>query len=45
MTYVLLKPCNMTDDEAVNDVQQSAEYVHEFAERNGIHARISLEPI
>jgi radical SAM enzyme (TIGR01210 family) len=44
MTYVLLKPCAMTDEEALTDVRQAAEYVHELAARNGIRARISLEP-
>jgi radical SAM enzyme (TIGR01210 family) len=44
MTYVLVKPCEMTDDEALTDVQNAAEYVHNLAARHGISARISLEP-
>lgn len=44
MTYVLVKPCDMTDAEALADVQNAAEYVHGVAARNGIRARISLEP-
>lgn len=44
MTYVLVKPCAMTDEEALTDVQRAAEYVHEIAARNRIRVRISLEP-
>jgi uncharacterized Fe-S cluster-containing MiaB family protein len=44
MTYVLVKPCEMTDDDALADVQNAAEYVHNLAARHGISARISLEP-
>jgi hypothetical protein len=44
MTYVLVKPCEMTDDEALADVRNAAEYVHGLAARHGIRARIGLEP-
>jgi radical SAM enzyme (TIGR01210 family) len=44
MTYILLKPCAMTNEEAVADVQRAAQYVHEVAAHFGVGVRLSLEP-
>jgi hypothetical protein len=44
MAYVVLKPCRMSDEEALGDARNAAEYIHAVAARHGIRSRVSLEP-
>lgn len=44
LVYVMLKPMQMSDGEAVDDVERSAEYIHGVALRYGVRARIALNP-
>lgn len=43
LTYVMLKPLAMSDDEALDSVRQTAEYIHDVAARYGVRPRIALE--
>lgn len=42
--YVMLKPVEMSDEVALSDAEQAAEYVYSVAARYGVRARIALEP-
>lgn len=44
LTYLMLKPCQMSDQAALDDVIRAAEYVHGLAAELGIPVRIALEP-
>jgi hypothetical protein len=44
LCYVMLKPWDMTNDEASADAFQCAQYAHEVAQRYGVECRIALEP-
>lgn len=43
LTYVMLKPLPMSDDDALRSVIRTAEYVHDVATSKGVRARIALE--
>jgi radical SAM enzyme (TIGR01210 family) len=44
LVYVMLKPMPMSDGEALDDAERSAEYVRRVASRCGVRARIALNP-
>ena len=44
LTYVMLKAMPMSEEDALQDVVDTAGYVHEVASRCGVRARIALEP-
>jgi radical SAM enzyme (TIGR01210 family) len=44
LAYVMLKAMPMSDQDALQDVVRTAEYVHETACKHGVRARIALQP-
>ena len=44
LTYVMLKAMPMSEEDALQDVVNTAEYVHEVASSYGVRARIALQP-
>jgi radical SAM enzyme (TIGR01210 family) len=44
LTYVMLKAMPMTENDALQDVVATAEYVQEVASSYGVRARIALQP-
>jgi len=44
LVYAMLKPCELSDVEALRDVVKAGEYVYGVAARSGVRARIGLEP-
>ena len=44
LAYVMLKAMPMSDEEALEDVVRTAEFVRETSSRYGVRARIALEP-
>jgi radical SAM enzyme (TIGR01210 family) len=43
LTYLMLKPMPMSDEQALRDVKTSAEYVFDIAARHHVRARVALE--
>src|SRR6185503_9984923 len=43
LTYVMLKPLPMSDEDALSSVVRTAEYVHDVAASRAVRARIALE--
>jgi len=44
LVYVMLKPCALSDAEALRDVVNAGEYVYRLAAASHVQARIALEP-
>jgi uncharacterized Fe-S cluster-containing MiaB family protein len=44
LTYVMLKAMPMSEEDALQDVVATAEYVHEVASTYGVRVRIALQP-
>jgi len=44
LAYLMLKPCEMTDEAALRDAVNAAEYVHGLGAKYGLGVRIALEP-
>jgi uncharacterized Fe-S cluster-containing MiaB family protein len=44
LTYVMLKAMPMSEEDALQDVADTAEYVHEVASSYGVRSRIALQP-
>jgi len=44
LVYLMLKPMPLSDGEALDDAERSAEYVRQVASRCGVRARIALHP-
>lgn len=44
LVYVMLKPCELSNRDALRDVVSAGEYVYRVADASGVRARIGLEP-
>jgi hypothetical protein len=44
LVYVMLKPCELSNADALCDVVSAGEYVYRVAAASHVHARIALEP-
>jgi radical SAM enzyme (TIGR01210 family) len=44
LVYVMLKPCELSNADALRDVVSAGEYVYRVAAASRVHARIALEP-
>jgi radical SAM enzyme (TIGR01210 family) len=45
LTYLLIKPPQVSEKEAISDAIQSAAYVFQTAKKIGVSARVAFEPV
>ena len=45
LTYLLIKPPHISEQEAINDAVKSAAYIFEVAKKYGVSARAAFEPV